>query len=282
MNSRTAHAREEQLLEIYWKEIRNNPPLARDEEVELFGRLRRGDESVRDRIIQANLRFVVRIASEYALAAGPSVLELVAEGNIGLLTAIRRFDETLGFRFITYAVWWIRRSIHQAMASHRGVMRTPINRLEDARLLERQTDELEQALGRRASFDEVLESAGVSRERALNALKARDRGQSLDAPLAGDGEVTLHATLAAPLVRDPVEGEAAMADAVAACLADLDNRDSAILTAYYGLDADEPKTLEQIGAEMGVTRERIRQLRNRALDRLRTQHADVLAAWSVN
>jgi RNA polymerase primary sigma factor len=282
MSARSAHAREEELLDIYWKEIRDNRPLTREEEVELFGRLREGDESARERIIEANLRFVVRIANEYARAEGPSVLELVAEGNLGLMTAIRRFDETRGFKFITYAVWWIRRAIHQAIANQRHSLRTPLNRLEDARLLEREADQLDQSLGRSATFDEVLESTGVSRERALNALEARERGLSLDAPLKSDGEATLYSTLASPTVADPQQDEEAMLEAVSACLDELDGRESAILRAYYGLDTDEPKTLEQIGEEMGVTRERIRQLRNRALERLRTQYADRLTPWSAN
>lgn len=247
----------------------------------MFQRLRAGDESARQRIIEANLRFVVHVASGYARADGPSVLELVAEGNLGLLTAIRRFDETRGFKFITYAVWWIRRAIHTAIASQRQSLRLPANRLEDARLLERQTEHLEQELGRRVSFDEVVEASGVSSERALNALEAADRTVSLDAPMGG-GDKSLHAMLSSPANEGSAHDEEAMMQVVAECLDRLDRRESAILRSYYGLEAGEPKTLEQIGSELGVTRERIRQLRNRALERLRSEHADRLLQWSAN
>ena len=281
MSARTAHAREEQLLDIYWKDIKNNRPLTRTEEQDLFQRLRAGDESVRPRIIEANLRFVVHIANGYSRADGPSVLELAAEGNLGLLTAIRRFDETRGFKFITYAVWWIRRAIHTAIASQRQSLRLPANRLEDSRMLERQAEHLEQELGRRVSFDEVVEASGVSSERALNALEAADRTVSLDAPM-GEGDKSLHAMLSSPANEESAQDEEAMMQVVAECLDRLDSRESAILRSYYGLDSGEPKTLEQIGSELGVTRERIRQLRNRALERLRCEHADRLLQWSVN
>lgn len=281
MSARSAHAREEQLLDIYWKDIKNNRPLTRDEEADLFTRMRAGDESAQQRIVEANLRFVVRVANGYARADGPSVLELVAEGNLGLMTAIQRFDETRGFKFITYAVWWIRRSIHASIASQRQPVRLPSNRLEDSRLLERQADHLEQTLGRGVSFDEVIEATGVSDERALNALEATDRAVSLDAPV-GDGDNSLHAILADSAGENSVADEEAMMQVVAECLEQLDKRESTILRSYYGLEAGEPKTLEQIGSELGVTRERIRQLRNRALNRLRSEHAERLLQWSSN
>jgi len=281
MSARTAHAREEQLLDIYWKDIKDNRPLSREEEMDLFTRLRAGEESARQRIIEANLRFVVRVANDYARADGPSVLELVAEGNLGLLTAIQRFDETRGFKFITYAVWWIRRSIHAAIASQRQPVRLPTNRLEDSRLLERQADRLEQTFGRGVSFDEVVEATGVSDQRALNALEATDRAISLDAPV-GDGDNNLHAMLSQTVGEEAAADEEAMMKVVAECLEQLDKRESAILRSYYGLEAGEPKTLQQIGTELGVTRERIRQLRNRALHRLRSEHAERLMQLSSN
>lgn len=282
MSARSAHARDEQLLDMYWKEIKENRPLTREEERQLFSRFRAGDESAGQRIIEANLRFVVRIANDYARADGLSVLELVAEGNMGLLTAVRRFDETRGFKFVTYAVWWIRQAMHRAMATQRRSLRAPMNRLEDFRLLERKASHLEQTLGRTATLDETLDAAGLSHERAMNALESWQRDVSMDAPLDADGETTLHATLTAGPEVETEYNEEAMVDALAECLAELDSREASILQSYYGLDADEPKTLEEIGAEMGVTRERIRQLRNRALDRLRTQHADRLLEWSAN
>ena len=281
MSVRSIHPREEQLLDIYWQEIKNNQPLRRQEEQDLFARMRAGDEQAHQRIVESNLRFVLRIANEYARGDGPSVLELVAEGNLGLLTAMRRFDESLGYKFITYAVWWIRRDIHRAIADHRHSMRLPMNRMDDHRLLEREADSLEQLLGRTATFDEVVEATGVSQVRALNALYTSDRVLSMDAPLAADADSSLHAVLPAISEDDETDAEL-MLNTMAECLDQLAERDAAILRAYYGFDSDEPKTLEQIGADMGITRERVRQLRNRALHRMRDVCGEQLQPLMAN
>ncbi len=282
MSVRSAHAREEQLLDVYWREIKDNPPLTRTEEIDLFTRLRAGDEAVHQRIVESNLRFVVKIANEYARTDGPSVLELVAEGNVGLLTAIRRFDESLGFKFITYAVWWIRRSILRAMADHRHSLRLPLSRMEDHHKLEKQADHLAQLLGRAASFDEVVESAGVSPARALNASHASYRALSLDAPVNGDSAVSLHALLPAPTPDEDSSDEELILNTMTECLTQLRQRDAEVLRAYYGLGSEEPRTLEQIGAQMGITRERVRQLRNRALSCLREECGQQLQSLMSN
>ena len=284
MSSPFVDSREERILDLYWREIRDNRPLTRQEEHELFTRLREGDESALQPLVEANLRFVLKVANEYVRAEGPSILELVAEGNMGLMKAVENFDQNKGFKFITYAVWWIRQSIHRCLAQDRRMIRTPTNRLEDFRALEKGVDQLSQKAGRSVSFDEASERAGMGSARSRGALSAAHRDLSLDAPLSPDGGTLLDTLLADPPDEHPESGfdEMQRDDAIYRSLEKLDRRESMILRSYYGLNAEEPKTLEEIGHEMGVTRERIRQLRNRALSRLQRDHGKSLLEWSAN
>ena len=284
MSSAFVDSREERILDLYWREIRDNRPLTRQEEHELFTRLREGDESALQPLVEANLRFVLKVANEYVRAEGPSILELVAEGNMGLMKAVENFDQNKGFKFITYAVWWIRQSIHRCLAQDRRMIRTPTNRLEDFRTLEKGVDQLSQKAGRSVSFDEVAERAGMDSARSRGALYAAHRDLSLDAPLSPDGGTLLDTFLADPPDEHSESGfdEMQRDDAIYRSLEKLDRRESMILRSYYGLNAEEPKTLEEIGHEMGVTRERIRQLRNRALSRLQRDYGKSLLEWSAN
>ncbi len=284
MSVRSAHSRDEQILEMYWQEIRENRPLTQLEEQDLFARWRAGDDSALQPLVEANLRFVMRVANDYARVDGPPMAELVAEGNVGLMNAIERFDESKGFKFITYAVWWIRQAIHRCLAEDRRSIRTPMNRLEDFRILEKRVDRLSQESGRDVTFDEAAELAGMGSIRARSALEAAHRDVSLDAPLTPGGDTLLETLLATDLdndIEDEFE-EIQRDDALRKSLDALDSRESTILRVYYGLGAEDPKTLEQIGNDLGLTRERIRQLRNRALTRLRQDHADTLLDWSAN
>ena len=282
MSSRSVHSSEEQLLGFYWREICDHRPLTRDQEFELFSRLREGDDAARRPLVEANLRFVLRVANEYVRAQGPSILELVAEGNMGLMKAIDHFDENKGFKFITYAVWWIRQAIHRCLAEDRRSIRTPMNRLEDFRTLEKGVDALSQKAGRYVSFDEAAEQTGMGPLRTRSALSAAQRDKSLDAPLTPDGATLLDSILVKESEQDLVEDfdERQRDEAIYRSLSMLDRRESQILRSHYGLDAGEPKTLTEIGRELGLTRERIRQLRNRALSRLQQDHADSLLEWS--
>ena len=282
MSSRSVHSSEEQLLGFYWREICDHRPLTRDQEFELFSRLREGDDAARRPLVEANLRFVLRVANEYVRAHGPSILELVAEGNMGLMKAIDHFDENKGFKFITYAVWWIRQAIHRCLAEDRRSIRTPMNRLEDFRTLEKGVDALSQKAGRYVSFDEAAEQTGMGPLRTRSALSAAQRDKSLDAPLNPDGATLLDSILVKESEQDLVEDfdERQRDEAIYRSLSMLDRRESRILRSHYGLDAGEPKTLTEIGRELGLTRERIRQLRNRALSRLQRDHTDSLLEWS--
>ncbi|MBT7596697.1 MAG: sigma-70 family RNA polymerase sigma factor, partial [Gemmatimonadetes bacterium] len=169
MSSRSTTSSEEQLLDLYWREIRDHAPLSRQQELELFTRLRNGDDSARRPLVEANLRFVMRVANDYVRAEGPSILELVAEGNVGLMKAIDHFDENKGFKFITYAVWWIRQAIHKCLAEDRRSIRTPMNRLEDLRTLEKGADALSQKAGRNVSYQDAAEQSGMRAPRTGNA-----------------------------------------------------------------------------------------------------------------
>ena len=275
-------ARTDQLLELYWQEIKDNEPLGRQEEVELFGRAHRGDDAALQRIAEANLRFVMRVANEYVHPDGPPLIELVAEGNVGLMAAIERFDETRGFKFITYAVWWIRQAIHRSLSRQRRSARQPTNRLDDFAQIERRAEALSQKLGRVPSFDEVIDEADMTSERALAAMEAHQQDLSFDQPLQSDGDMTLHGVYGGNADVDEGFDQDALTQRMHECLELLDSREALILRAYYGVGGLEPRTLEQIGEDLKVTRERVRQLRNRALKKLRAEHAEELLDWSMN
>ena len=268
--------------ELYWREIKDTEPLSREREVELFTRLRRGDESARQRIIEANLRFVVSVARDYK-DYGLSLVELISEGNVGLLEAVKRFDETRGFKFITYAVWWIRQAILKALALQGRIARPPMSQINDLQKIEREAGRLAQSLGRTPTGAEIAERVDISAERTRNAMDVSQQDLSFDAPAypgEGDSLLSLH-----PAPQDGVDDlfeEAEMRDRLSSCLRLLDERESEIVRAYFGLGGGEPRTLEQIGDSLGVTRERVRQLRNRALEKLRENCGEVLAEFSPN
>ena len=278
----TETARSDQLLELYWREIKDKEPLTRREERELFSRARQGDEEAMERIVEANLRFVLRVANDYVRADGPPLIELVAEGNTGLMAAVERFDETRGFKFITYAVWWIRQAMQRSLAGQRRIARPPMSRLDDFKLHERRAAELSQQLGRAPTLDEIIAESKLSPSRTIAALEANQKDASFDDPLFADSDVTMHMAFGADADVDGGESVECLKEQLRDCLARLQPREAFILRSYYGMGGSDPLTLEQIGAELGLTRERVRQLRNRALDRLRVEYADQLADWSLN
>ncbi|MCY3737395.1 MAG: RNA polymerase sigma factor RpoD/SigA [Gemmatimonadaceae bacterium] len=268
--------------ELYWREIKDNEPLSREREVELFTRLRGGDEGARQRIIEANLRFVVSVARDYK-DYGLTLGELISEGNVGLLEAVKRFDETRGFKFITYAVWWIRQAILKALALQGRVARPPMSQINDLQKIEREAGQLAQSLGRLPTSAEIAERVDISAERTRNALDVGQHDLSLDAPAYPDEAAPLLSVYAAPEIgADARFEEAEMRDRLSSCLSQLDEREGEIVRAYFGLGGAEPMTLEQIGDCLGVTRERVRQLRNRALTKLRDNCGEMLGEFSPN
>jgi len=259
------------LAELYWRDIKDSEPLSRRREVELFSRVREGDERARQELVTANLRFVVSVARGY-LNCGMSLIELISEGNIGLLEAVRRFDETRGVKFITYAVWWIRQAILRALGVNGRAARPPISQLNDLMKVRKESDLLAQTLGRRPTREEIVATAQMSDQRVQNALEASQQALSLDAPVYADGSASVSSVLPAEQEgADEGFEKAEMERILHACVEALDARESRIMRAYFGLGNVEPQTLEEIGDALGVTRERVRQLRNRALNKLRRQ-----------
>ena len=270
-------------VELYWKEIKDTQPLSRSQEFELFTRSKAGDEAARQQIITANLRFVVSVARDYK-DYGLSLVELISEGNVGLLEAVKRFDETRGFKFITYAVWWIRQAILKALAEQGKIARPPMSQINDLQKIEKETSALSQILGRSPTHTEIAEHVDISAQRTRNAMVVSQQDISFDAPAYPDEDTPLQAVFASPEEAGIEElfEENEMHMTISNCLLVLDERETMILRAYFGLGDSEPKTLEEIGHDLGVTRERIRQLRNRALDKLRDSCGDLLGEFSRN
>ena len=270
-------------VELYWKEIKDTQPLSRSQEFELFTRSKAGDEAARQQIITANLRFVVSVARDYK-DYGLSLVELISEGNVGLLEAVKRFDETRGFKFITYAVWWIRQAILKALAEQGKIARPPMSQINDLQKIEKETSALSQILGRSPTHAEIAEHVDISAQRTRNAMVVSQQDISFDAPAYPDEDTPLQAVFASPEEAGIEElfAENEMHMTISNCLLVLDERETMIVRAYFGLGDSEPKTLEEIGHDLGVTRERIRQLRNRALDKLRDSCSDLLGEFSRN
>ena len=270
------------VTDLYWRDIKDAQPLSREEEVAFFGRARAGDEYALQALIFANLRFVVSIAREYK-GYGLSLLELISEGNLGLMEAVKRFDETRGFKFITYAVWWIRQSILKALAEQGTIERRPMSQINDSQKIEKETDLLAQKLGRSPSLEEVADRVDISTDRVHNALEASQQNLSLDAPAFPDQMTTLVEVLACDETGvDESFIDREMRAVVTDCLEVLDPRECQVVRAYFGLNESKSMTLEEIGGTMGVTRERVRQLRNRALEKMKAQCGELMIEFSRN
>ena len=270
-------------VESYWHDIRDFHPLSRKQEAELVQRAREGDRSASDALVTANLRFVVSVAKKYN-NYGMTFLELIAEGNYGLLEAVKRFDETRGFKFITYAVWWIRQAILKALAEQSRAARPPMSQVNDLQKVEKLSAGLTQKLGRAPTLEEIAAAADISYERTRNAIELNQNDMSLDAPLTNsEGEDTMLAVMAneGPGFEESYDC-AALYQALHKSLDSLDDREQLILRSYFGLEGLDPMTLEQIGEILGLTRERVRQLRDRALERVRHEHGDLLLELSIN
>ena len=269
-------------IAAYWRDIQHFEPLSRQREGELFGLARQGDQQAIDELVQSNLRFVVRIAKEYN-GRGLSFIELISEGNVGLIEAIKRFDETRGFKFITYAVWWIRQAILKAIAEGSKIARPPMSQISDLQKVEKRTSSLSQQLGRTPTLDEIAEDTEMSPERTRNALWANSGDLSLDGPAFADEEQPHmahlrdeHIDLEGDLERQLLE------TTLKKCLGILDEREDYIIRCYFGLDGSEDITLQEIGVHLGLTRERVRQLRDRALNKMRTKYGKLLIEMSRN
>jgi RNA polymerase primary sigma factor len=257
-------------LDQYLREISRYPLITQDEEVRLAQRIRTGEEEALDKLVRSNLRFVVSVAKKYQ-NQGVSLSDLINEGNLGLIRAAHKFDETKGIKFISYAVWWIRQAILQALAEQSRIVRVPLNRAGTLHRITRRSSALEQELGRQPTAAEVAEGMDIEVEEVEKTLSISQNHVSLDAPLTPGEENRLLDYL--PDTQNPGPDaetfEHALSQSIEEVLRSLKEREARILRMYFGLDGPEPMTLEEIGAQLGITRERVRQIKEKALSRLR-------------
>ena len=261
---------EEGSLDQYLKDISAYPLISRDEEAELARRIRQDDQEALDKLVRSNLRFVVSVAKKYQ-NQGVSLSDLINEGNLGLIRAAHKFDETKGIKFISYAVWWIRQAILQALAEQSRIVRVPLNRAGTLHRIGKRAAALLQELGREATHAEIAHGMDITEEEVAKTMSISQATLSLDAPMAPGEDNKLLDYL--PDTINPTPDEQifvkALTESIEEALSHLKERESKILRLYFGLDGNEPMTLEEIGALLGITRERVRQIKEKALSRLR-------------
>ena len=262
--------RESQSLDKYLQEIGKVDLLTADEEVVLAKRIREGDQLALEKLTKANLRFVVSVAKQYQ-NQGLSLGDLINEGNLGLIKAAQRFDETRGFKFISYAVWWIRQSILQALAEQSRIVRLPLNRVGSLNKISKTFSELEQKFEREPSPEELAEVLEVSASEVVYTMKISGRHVSMDAPFVQGEENSLLDVLENDGDEKPDDG--LMTDSlrkeVQRALSTLTSREADVITLYFGLNGEHAMTLEEIGEKFNLTRERVRQIKEKAIRRLR-------------
>jgi RNA polymerase primary sigma factor len=262
--------RESQSLDKYLQEIGKVDLITAEVEVELAKRIREGDQVALEKLTKANLRFVVSVAKQYQ-NNGLTLGDLINEGNLGLIKAASRFDEKRGFKFISYAVWWIRQSIMQALAEQSRIVRLPLNRVGSLTKVSKAFAELEQKFQREPSTQEVAEVIGVTVEEITDNLRIAGRHVSVDAPFSQGEEGSLLDVLSDANESNPESGMMAesLIQEVQRALATLTPRESEVISLYFGLNRKESLTLEEIGDKFNLTRERVRQIKEKATRRLR-------------
>jgi len=257
-------------LDQYLRDISIYPLITREEEVLLAQRIRLNDQEALDKLVRSNLRFVVSVAKKYQ-NQGVSLSDLINEGNLGLIRAAHKFDETKGIKFISYAVWWIRQSILQALAEQSRIVRVPLNRAGALHRIGKRASTLLQELGRQPTHLEIAEGLDITEEEVAKTMLISQVHLSLDAPMTPGEDNRLLDYLPDTTNRTPDEQtfEKALSEAIEESLAGLKERESKILRLYFGLDGEDPMTLEDIGTLLGITRERVRQIKEKALLKLR-------------
>ena len=256
-------------LHHYLEDVASSQPLSSAEEVELAVRIHKGDQKARATLIEANLRFVITVAYEYQNQGVPLV-DLISAGNVGLITAAERFDETRGFKFISYAVWWIRQSILQTLAEHARVVRLPLNRVELLRRISRYKSSRQHETLTRTAEEEIAAELDISVEQVTDILTSGQRTLSLDTSL-GDGENSLLEMMPDNSQESPdaMALRNTLRDEISSALSTLDEREQKVIRLYFGLGGGAEMTLEEIGKQFRLTRERIRQIKEKALRKLR-------------
>jgi len=261
-------AQDGELLDRYFGDLGDLEPLSRKEEIELAQQIRAGCEKAKEKLVLANLRFVIVIAQEYQNRGMPLV-DLIGAGNLGLMMATDRFDETRGFKFISYAVWWIRQAIRHSLAQDTRLVRMPVNRVALLGRILRLSRERQQA-GEMAP-DDIAENLGVTREMVQETLSLAQKVGSLDAPFDCESDHSLYDVLSDPNQRPQDEAvyENLAYEQIQRVLDTLDHREAEVIRLYFGIGREASMTLEEIGIRFNLTRERIRQIKEKGLRRLR-------------
>ncbi len=257
-------------LDQYLREISRYPLITRADEGELAKRIKQQSQEALEKLVRSNLRFVVSVAKKYQ-NQGVSLSDLINEGNLGLIRAAHKFDETKGIKFISYAVWWIRQAILQALAEQSRIVRVPLNRAGTLHRIGKRSSALLQELGREPTVEEIADGMDITQEEVAKTLSISQSHLSLDAPLTPGEDNKLLDYLPDTQKPGPDDEtfERALSESIEEVLKTLKEREAKILRLYFGLDGKEPMTLEEIGGMMGITRERVRQIKEKALARLR-------------
>ena len=264
--------RETDSLNKYLQDIGKVELITADEEVELAKKIRQGDRVALERLTKANLRFVVSVSKQYQ-NQGLALPDLINEGNVGLIKAAERFDETRGFKFISYAVWWIRQSILQALAEQARIVRLPLNKIGNINKINRAYSELEQKFERPPSADELAEFLNCSIQEVKQSLAQNGRHVSMDAPLVDGDESSssMYDVMSGDSMPSPDNNLVleSLRNDIRTSLTTLTPRESEVISMFYGLDGKPPMSLEEIGSKFDLTRERVRQIKEKAIRRLK-------------
>jgi RNA polymerase primary sigma factor len=273
--------RETPSLDKYLHEIGKVDLITAEEEVELARRIKQKDSQALDRLIKANLRFVVSVSKQYQ-NQGLSLPDLINEGNLGLIKAAQRFDETRGFKFISYVVWWIRQSILQALAEQARIVRLPLNKIGSINKINKIFAELEQKFEREPSIHEIAQALEIAPNDVKEAIRTSGRHVSMDAPLIPGEEGTMYDVTLSPDSPSPDKGliNESLRKEIERALSTLTYREASIVRLYFGLNGKHPHTLEEIGETFSLTRERVRQIKEKAIKRLKhTTRSKILKTY---
>jgi RNA polymerase primary sigma factor len=273
--------RETPSLDKYLYEIGKVDLITAEEEVELARRIKKGDSQAMEKLIKANLRFVVSVSKQYQ-NQGLSLPDLINEGNLGLIKAAQRFDETRGFKFISYAVWWVRQSILQALAEQARIVRLPLNKIGSINKINKTYAELEQKFEREPTIMEIAKVLEIAPEDVKEAIRSSGRHVSMDAPLLDGEDGNMYDVLLNDDTPGPDKGllNDSLRKEIERALSTLTYREASIIRLYFGLNGKHPHTLEEIGEEFNLTRERVRQIKEKAIKRLKhTSRSKILKSY---